>query len=189
MTKSKATILIILSVILLLIAGGLYFLYSFFSAFAPPKVTITKTGITTNQDFINGVTIEKINVDSMSNDGYPIKYTVTYATSCIIQHSGNKPPNPPDKIQFYEPGKYFWDEDTIQIRYELMGLGRHPLEKTSEPWWLNKFGKHPVCPLKFEPEQWYLFTIGDPQVTGIFFYIDSTGKEHQYFLPSGISPI
>jgi hypothetical protein len=56
-------------------------------------------------------------------------------------------------------------------------------------WWLNKFGNYPVCPLKFEKEKWYFITIGNPQVTGIFFYIDSSGKEHQYYLESGVSPI
>jgi hypothetical protein len=55
--------------------------------------------------------------------------------------------------------------------------------------WLNKFGKHPTCPIVFEQGQWYFITVGDPQVTGIFFYIDSTGKELQYFLASGVSPI
>jgi hypothetical protein len=43
--------------------------------------------------------------------------------------------------------------------------------------------------MKFDKEQWYFITIGDPQVTGIFFYIDNLGKEHQYFLASGVSPI
>jgi hypothetical protein len=100
MTRTAKTIIIILSVIALVVIGGLYFLQSFFSAFAPPKVTITKDYISTNSDFINGVTIEKIKVDSIGSEKYPIKYTVTYWTSCSIDHPQNKPPDPPDKIYF-----------------------------------------------------------------------------------------
>jgi len=49
--------------------------------------------------------------------------------------------------------------------------------------------KFKTCPIELEKEQWYFFRLGDPQVTGIFFYIDKIGKEHQYFLASGVSPI
>lgn len=51
--------MIAIGIILILIAGGLYFLNYFLSALAPPKVTITPNYISTNTDFINGVTIEK----------------------------------------------------------------------------------------------------------------------------------
>lgn len=189
MNKTTKTIIIILSAITLLVAGGLYFFNSFFSAFAPPRVTITKNFIATNRDFINGVTIEKILVDSMGDNGYPIAYTVIYTTSCNIHHPGNKPPNPPGKIEFATAGKYSWDEDTVKVRYIHSGLSRESLDTANKLWWLNKFGNYPVCPLKFEKEQWYFITIGDPQVTGIFFYIDNSGEEHQYFLQSGVSPI
>lgn len=189
MTRTaKATIVIILVIVLIAI-GGLYFLKSFFSAFAPPKVTITKDYISTNRDFINGVEIEKILVDSIGKEGYPLKYTTIYTTSCNIHHPTNRPPEPPNKIEFYKPGKYSWDEDTIKIRYVHGGLTRQPLDTSIKLWWLSKFGKYSICPLKFEQGQWYFITIGNPQVTGIFFYIDSAGKEHQYFLPSGVSPI
>ncbi len=189
MTRTTKTIIIIISVLLLIVAGGLYFLFSFFSAFAPPKVTVTKHSIRTNRDFINGVTIEKIQVDSIGENGYPIAYTVLYSTSCNIHHLTNKPPEPPNKIEFNKPGNYSWDEDTVKIRYEHRGLSREPLDTSNKLWWLNKFGKHSLCPIKFEQEQWYFLTIGNPQVTGIFFYIDSSDKEHQYFLASGVSPI
>ena len=189
--KAKAILvfsLITVSVIILLIVVANFIFNSFFNAFAPPKVTVTKNYISTNRDFINGVTIEKINVDLMG-DNYPIKYTVLYTTSCNIQHPTNKPPNPPNKIEFYKPGKYSWDEDTIKVKYIHNGLSRQSLDTTNKLRWLNKFGVNPVCPIKFEQEQWYFITMGNPQVTGIFFYIDKSGKEHQYFLASGVSPI
>jgi hypothetical protein len=189
MRKRTKTIIIIFSVITLIVIGGLYFLKSFLSAFSPPKVTVTRDYISTNGDFINEVTIEKILVDSIGDKGYPIKYTTYYATSCNIQHPTNKPPNPPSKIDFYEPGKYSWDEDTIKVRYIHNGLSRQSLDTTNKLWWLSKFGDYPICPLKFEQEQWYFITIGNPQVTGIFFYIDKHNKEHQYYLESGVSPI
>lgn len=189
MTRRAKTIIIILSAIILVVIGGLYFLRSFLSALAPPKVTVTKQNIRTNRDFINGVTIEKIQVDSIGENKYPIKYTVLYTTSCNIHHPNNKPPDPPSIIAFNKPGKYSWDEDTFKIRYRHIGLSRIPLDTSSKLWWLNKFGKHPTCPIAFEQQQWYFITIGNPQVTGIFFYIDGAGKEHQYFLASGVSPI
>ena len=187
--KSKRTLLIGLSIIVLVVGGGLFLLYSFLQALGPPTVTITKNHISTNRDFINGVTIEKIQVDSIGDEGYPIKYTVLYSTSCNIHHPTNKPPNPPDKIEFYKPGKYSWDEDTIKVRYIHKGLTRQSLDTTNKLWWLNKFGDYPICPIKFEQQQWYFIIIGDPKVTGIFFYIDKDNKEHQYYLESGVSPI
>ena len=189
MARGTKTVIIFILAITLIVIGGLYFLKSFFSAFAPPKVTVTKDFISTNRDFINGVTIEKIQVDSIGENEYPIKYIVLYRTSCNIHHPTNKPPNPPNKIEFYKPGKYSWDEDTIKVRYIHNGLSRQSLDTTSKLWWLNKFGDHPVCPIKFEQKQWYFITIGDPQVTGIFFFIDKDGEEHQYYLASGVSPI
>lgn len=189
MTRTTRTIIIFISVVALIVIGGLYFLKFFFSAFAPQKVIVTKDFISTNRDFINGVTIEKIRVDTLGQEGYPIKYTTLYTTSCNIHHPTNKPPNPPSKIEFDKPGKYSWDEDTIKMRYVHNGLSRQTLDTTNKLWWLKKFGKHSVCPIKLEQEQWYFITLGDPQVTGIFFYIDKSGKEHQYFLASGVSPI
>jgi len=189
MRKRTKTIVVGLYFISLFIIGGLYFIYYFFSAFAPQKITLTKDYISSNRDFINGVTIEKIHVDSIGGEGYPIKYTTFYTTSCKIQHPSNKPPDPPGKIKFNSPGKYSWDEDTIKVRYVHYGLSRESLDTTNKLWWLNKFGSYPVCPIKLEREQWYFITIGDPQVTGIFFYIDKDSKEHQYYLKSGVSPI
>lgn len=182
-------LMIVLSIILILVAGGLYFLNYFLSSFAPPKVTITTNYISTNTDFINGVTIEKIRVDSIGEKGYPVKYTTFYTTSCNIEHPKNRPPEPPSKIEFNKPGKYLWDEDTVKVDHIHKGLSRESKSSSDKMWWLNKYGEHPTCPLKFETGQWYFFTIGDPQVTGIFFFIDKDGEEKQYYLTSGISPI
>lgn len=193
MTKRKKKILITASVvffvILLVIAVGKYFISIFFSSFAPQKITVTKNDISTNRDFINGVNIEKIQVDSIGEEKYPVKYTVTYITSCNIRHPKDKPPSPPSKIEFNKAGKYFWDEEIVSIRYYHTGLTRQSLDTISKTWWLNKTGNYSICPIQFEKEQWYFFTFSDPQVTGIFFYIDHGGKEYQYFLPSGVSPI
>lgn len=182
-TKSIHHPLIILLVTLALLDSCI------FSSFVPPKLTVTRNCIVTNRRFVNGVTIEKILVDSIGENGYPVKYTTIYTTSCNLHQATNKATVAPDKIEFYKPGKYSWDEDTINVRYVHIGLSRQPLDSAKEQWWLNKFGSHPICPVKFEPEQWYFLTTGDPQVTGIFFYIDKNNKEHQYYLESGVSPI
>ena len=191
--KNMATwknILILLSAILIvIIGGGLYFLNQFLSALANPKIEITTEYISTDGDFVNGVTIEKIRVDSIGEKGYPIKYTTYYTTSCNIRHPENRPPEPPSKIEFYKPGKYTWDEDTVKVDHVHKGLSRKSVSSSDKLWWLNKYGELPVCPLKFEQDQWYYFTIGNPKVTGIFFFIDNKGKEHEYYLASGVSPI
>lgn len=189
MTRLRKIITISLSIISLLVASGIYLLYNFISAFSPPKLTMTTKSISTNRNFINGLTIEKLKVDSIGDENYPVKYTVVYATSCKIYHPTNKPPDPPSKIEFNKSGKYSWDEDTTKIRYIHNGLSRQPLDRPKKLWCLSKFGDNPVCPLKFQREQWYFITISDPRVTGIFFYIDKNGKESQFYLKSGISPI
>jgi len=177
------------SLVTLLLIASLGLASCIFSAMAPPKVTVTRDFISTNRSFINGVTIERLQVDSIGGKGYPVKYTTLYTTSCNIHHPADKPPTPPGKIEFYKPGKYSWDEDTLKVRYVHEGLSRQSIDSPKKMNWLNKFGNHPICQLKFENEQWYFITIGDPQVTGIFFYIDKDNKEHQYYLASGVSPI
>ncbi|MEG9329230.1 hypothetical protein V6B16_14920 [Salinimicrobium catena] len=189
MATWKKIFIIISAIVIVLIGGGLYFLNQFLNALAPPKIEITKEYISTDRDFVNGVTIEKILVDSLGAKGYPVKYTTFYTTSCNIQHPKNRPTDPPSKIEFYKPGKYSWDEDTVKVDHIHNGLSRESVSSSDKLWWLNKYGKLPVCPLKFERNQWYYFTIGDPKVTGIFFFIDKEGREHQYFLASGVSPI
>lgn len=187
MTGSAKRITIVSSLFTLLFAGALYFMYYFLSALGVPEVTVTTDAISTNREFDNGVTIERIRVDSIGDERHPVRYTVVYTASCNLDRRIAM--DAPDKIEFDKPGNYSWDEDTTQIRYIHEGMSREPLDTISQTWWLNKFGKHPVCPLKLEREQWYFIQISDPTVTGIFFYIDRNGKENQFFQPSGVSPI
>lgn len=180
---------IIIGSIIVFITAALLFINYFFSAFAPPQIKITSEFITTNHDFVNGIAIEKITVNSIGEDFYPVKYTMTYRTTCSIKHPIGKPPSPPDKIYFYEKGAYAWWEEHKTRTFIHQGLGRTQL-KVEENNELNlKHNTYATCPLQFEREQWYFFTIGDPQVTGIFFYIDKNGNEKQYYLESGVSPI
>ena len=184
----RNAIFIILSALVLILAGGLYFLYLFFSAFGPAKVKITENYISTDRDFINGVTIEKIKVDSMG-EYHPLKYTVTYLTTCNIDHPLNRPPEPPDKIYFNKEGKYWWTEEIVQLHYVHEGLSRNLDDSTNRLPWSMGAQKFMTCPLKFQRNQWYFFTLGDPKIVGIFFYIDKNGKTHQFTKESGVSPI
>ena len=189
MISRVKAIIIILSVVLLVVFGGFYFLYSYLTALAPPKVTMTQNYISSNRGFINGVSIEKLSVDSIGNDNYPAKYTVTYLTTCGIDHPKDKPPNPPDKIYFKKEGKYWWTEENVNISFIHVGLSRKTTDSISRPLWSMGDKLFKTCPIEFVKEQWYFITIGNSQVTGIFFYIDKNGKESQHFLPSGVSPI
>jgi len=184
-TTTIIKLILLSSLMLVIIVGGIWFVYAYLSAFAPSKVKITRNEISSNGGFVNGVSIEKIQVDSMGTE-YPLKYTVVYTTSCNMIHASSEQLH---KIRFDQPGDYWWDEDTTKIQYIHEGLSRDPVEPKNEKGWLEKFGRHPVCPMKFEKEQWYFFLVDDRRITGIFFYIDKEDKEHQYNLYSGISPI
>ena len=175
--------------ILLLIAGGIYFVYNFLHALSPPEVTVTQTYISTSADFINGLCIETLRVDSIGLEKYPVKYTVIRQTDCHIDHPQNKPPNPPDKIYFKKEGKYWWTEEEVNIPFIHEGLSRRTTGSTDRRPGIANGPRSKTCPIEFEKEQWYFITIGHPQVTGIFFYIDKNGNEKQHYLPSGVSPI
>ena len=183
-------ILIGLGLLLVLtVFGGIYMAYQFFYALAPPEIEITKNYIKTNQEFLNGVTIEKIAVDSIGPDGIPAKYTVEYWTTCNIDHPKGKPPDPPDEIYFNREGKYWWTEENVNITFIQEPFKRKLLSPNQRPLFSLSSDRIPTCPLKFENNQWYFFTIGDPQVTGIYYFVDEYGKGHQYFISSGVSPI
>ncbi len=175
--------------LLVIVAGGYYLIYLFFSGFAPAKVKITERYISTNHDFINGVTISKINVDSIGIENYPVKYTVTYWTTCSITHPKNKPPNPPDIIYFKKAGKYIWTEEDVNINFVLTGSSIRSTDSIQRIEFSMGDKELKICPLEFKKEEWYFFTLSDPQINGIFFYIDKKGKPHQYTIHSGVSPI
>lgn len=46
-----------------------------------------------------------------------------------------------------------------------------------------------ICPLKFENENWYFIHYHDPQIVGVYVYIDKAGVLHQYTTYTGVSPI
>ncbi|HRK55280.1 MAG TPA: hypothetical protein PK185_15295 [Cyclobacteriaceae bacterium] len=189
MATRKKILVIVSSIIVVLIVGGLFIVNQFFSAFAPPKIEITTEYISTNRDFINGLTIEKIQVDSMGQNGIPAKYTVFYWTSCSIDHPEGRPPEPPDKIYFDKKGEYWWTEENVDLKYIHKGLRRESLDNNNRIQVSMGDKKFSTCPMEFQREQWYFIRTYDPAVTGIFFFIDKDGAEHQYDLASGVSPI
>ena len=185
----KKILLIISAVLFILVLGSGFLLYQFFTSLQPPKIEITKNYISTNKDFINGVTIEKITVDSIGGNGLPAKYTVNYWTRCVIDHPNGQPPEPPDRITFSEKGNYWWIQNKADFQYVHKGFRREVINgKKRLPLGMG-LERLPTCSIEFEPEQWYFITIGDPQVTGIFFILDKKGNNNQYLMPSGVSPI
>lgn len=156
-------------------------MYIFLRSLAPQKITISTNSITTNGKLEYKVSIEKIKVDSIGKDNHPVKYTAYYSTICHIYE-------PTDEIYINKTGNYRWTEDYGTSGYIHKGL-RRELDT-------NKLSiarpypyKYNYCPIKFEKEQWYFITVSDKQITGYFFYIDKDGKENQYNLYTGISPI
>jgi uncharacterized protein YxeA len=189
MKRGKKTLLIVSSFIIILVLGAGFLLHQFLTSLQPPKIEITENYISTNKDFINGVKIEKITVDSLDRNGLPAKYTVNYWTKCNIDHPKGRPPEPPDKIEFSERGKYWWIEKEVDYQYVHKGLRRETVDGKKRLPLSIGLERLPTCPMKFEREQWYFFTVGDPQVTGIFFIIDKYGNKNQYFMSSDVSPI
>lgn len=188
LNKSKKLITIIFPIIVFWFLVGLFILNLFYMAIESPKVTMTKKYISTTSEFDHCVTIEKIKVDSVGLKKYPVKYTVTYLTSCHIGSPNGKPSNPPEKIRFNKEGNYWWTEENVNMQFIHYHFRRELVnsDRISESMGETKYS---TCPLEFEKEQWYFVTIHDPGVTGIFFYIDKNGREHEYFIESGISPI
>ena len=189
MKRWKKIGLIVSSVILILILGAGIFIYQFLTSLQPPKIEITENYISTNRNFVNGVTIERISIDSIGGNGLPAKYMVNYRTSCIIAPPNGKPADSPNKIVFQEKGNYWWIQKDADIQYVHKGLWRETVDEKKQLPLGEGLERLPTCPIKFETEQWYFITIGDPQVTGIFFIIDKYGNENQYPVSSGVSPI
>ncbi len=186
LNKIAKVILILAAFFLIIAIGALYYFNKFLKALAPPEITITQEYISTNYSFINGVIIEKLTVDSMGNEDYPVKYVVTYRTRCSIVRPVDKSPK---KIKFKEEGRYTWNEENVNIPFTHEGMERESTDSAKRVPLIFGEQQFATCPIKFERGQWYFFIIGDPRTTGIFFRIDENGKEHQYYIESGVCPI
>jgi hypothetical protein len=186
--KTKINIFFI-SILLVIGIGGIYLLFSFLKALAPPKVLVSRNSIRSSNGFQNGFAIQKLSVDSIGGNQYPVKYTVVYSTSCKFYNSEGSYVPSPNYVEFDKNGLYSWDEDTGHLRYDYTEMTKRDLDSLNSLWRLRRVGKHSTCPIEIVEGQWYLFTVDDPRVTGIFYHIDSLGKEVQYFVPSGVSPI
>ncbi|MCE3282843.1 MAG: hypothetical protein K0Q66_1580 [Chitinophagaceae bacterium] len=109
--------------------------------------------------------------------------------SCHIIHPDDRPPEPPAKIWFNREGKYWWNEEHVNIPFIHERFSRRSIDTTGRlP---RSFGteKFKTCPLTFQNDQWYFFTISDPQIVGVFFHIDKEGNTRYYRMESGVSPI
>ena len=105
--------LFISSKIIVLVLGAVFLSYQFLTSLQAPKIQITENYISTNQNFTNAVTLEKISVDSIGRNGLPVKYTVNYWTRCYIDLTKGRATEPPDKIVFSEKGDYWWIEEEV----------------------------------------------------------------------------
>ena len=191
MARKRSTILLTLLLIGLLVFGILYFVRSFFASFAPAEIEITKTEISSPEGFVNPVTIEKLRVDSLGKDHRPVKYSVEYLTTCSIKQEDGKSPVPLNTIKFDEAGRYSWSEEKIHIPivhndgYSL----RRRMDSIQSIIWSVGSKRLDICPLRFEKKSWYFLNFLNPQVVGIYVYIDSGGTLKQYPAYSGVSPI
>ena len=186
---TKTTILIILLVLVLLVGGGLYCGNKVLTAFRPAKINITKTEISSSEVFVNPITIEKLKVDSIGQDQRPVKYTIKYLTTCGIKQKSGKPPIPLNKIKLDESGRYGWTEEIVNIPVIHADGYSQRIDSAQRMIWSMGKQKFDICPLRFEKDTWYFINILDPQIIGVYVYIDDTGMIHQYTTYSGVSPI
>ena len=187
MTARTTNTLII--TVLLLVGGGVFLFYSFFSSFSPDRITISETEIVSSRGFINPVTIEKIKVDSIGKDQRPVKYVIEYLATCSIKQVDGKPPVALNKIVLNKPGRYSWSEEKVSIPMTHTELSRNRRDSTQGIIWSTGNQNFNICPIKFEPGNWYFVTFLDPQIVGAYIFIDKNGSIRQYITYSGVSPI
>jgi hypothetical protein len=191
LTRKTSTILLIFLAGGLLAIVGLYLVRSFLVSFAPDEIVITKTEISSSDGFVNPITIEKIKVDSLGNEQRPVKYSIEYLTTCSIKQEGGKPPVPLKSIKLNESGRYNWSEErrSIPIVHADGYSKRTRKDSVQDIIWSLGSNQSATCPLKFEKGSWYFINFHDPQIVGIYIYIDSSGALKQYPAYSGVSPI
>ena len=189
MAGANKIILITLLTLALLISGAVYFVYNFLSALKPAKITITKTEIRSSRGFINPITIEKIKIDSIGENQRPVKYTINYVTTCAIKQQSNRPPVALNKINLNKSGRYSWSEEDVSISV-VHDDGLSQRESSFQGiTWSNESKSYNICPIKFDKKNWYFINFQDPQIVGIYIYIDNAGELHQYTTYTGVSPI
>ena len=191
MTKKTAITLLIFLTISLLVLVGFYFVHNFFIAFAPDEIKITKTEITSSDGFVNPITIEKLSVDSFGKEQRPVKYSIEYLTTCSIKQESGKPPVPLKSIKLTEVGRYSWSEKEISIPviHDDGYSSRSRIDSIQGMIWSMGSKQLETCPLRFEKGCWYFVNFLDPQIVGIYIYIDGSGALKQYPVYSGVSPI
>jgi hypothetical protein len=166
----------------------LYFLYSFFSAFSPTKVSISESSISSSVSLINPIYIERIRVDSIGEQGYPVRYQIEYITVCSITQVGGKPPKGVREISLKSPGRYTWKEGIVNSPALHEGIHRSVSDTIYNTIWSESTNLN-VCPLTFERNNWYFIKFGDPTLVGTYIHLDNDGKMHQFNVYSGVSPI
>jgi hypothetical protein len=187
--RSKKYSTIIFFLLIAFICPGICILHGCISAFAPDKITITKKEIHSSLGFINPITIERVKVDSIGEEKRPVKYTIEYLTTCSIKQQGEKPPVALKEIRLYEPGRYNWSEQNVNIPILHTDLERSRLDSLQDIIWSTSSEGFDICPMKFEPGKWYFVTFLDPQIVGVYIFIDEKGYLKQYNSYSGVSPV
>jgi hypothetical protein len=165
------------------------FLGNYLNSIAPDSITISENEIVSLRGLINVVTIEKLKVDSIGEEMWPVKYEIVYLTTCGIKQEQDKPPVPLHTIFLNKPGRYAWSEEEVHIPMSHFGLSRSRLDSSEGAIWATETKELEVCPLKFELDHWYFITFLDPQIVGAYVFIDNNNHLQQYTIYSGVSPI
>ncbi len=191
MPKQVKIILVVLLLLSLISIGGVYFLHRFLTAFGPDKIEISSTQIKSSDGFINPVTIEKLKVDSIGKESRPVKYTTEHLVTCHFMHGTTQPLKSIKIIKLKDAGRYYWSEEKADIPiFHPDGYSRRNRQDSLQGIiWSTGEIKFDICPLVFENGNWYFVNVLDPQIVGIYFYVDSSGKIKQYPTYTGISPI
>ena len=188
---------IFISIILLISCGCIFLFISLFNYFTKKnltdlgsdKIVISEKTIISSHGFINPVTIEKLKIDSIGPEQRPVKYEIVYIATCAIKQANRIPPVTLKKIALDKPGEYSWSEEKVNIPIYHMGLLRKRMDTVQSIIWANGTQRFDTCPIKFEPGNWYFVTFLDPEIVGVYIFVENDGSFRQFMTYSRVSPI
>ncbi|HMU68468.1 MAG TPA: hypothetical protein PK511_08460 [Chitinophagales bacterium] len=169
--------------------------------FRPCNVEINERYIKASCGLTNGAYFEELLVDSMLEEGIPAKYRILSQFECSYQSDDEIRKEWPNKLYFKKTNDhYVWRADTLdQIRLAAeTGYGRDLFKvdtltgdtiAVNMGYFVFNEASYTSCPVPFKPKTWYFLSIMQPDLLGVYLYVDEHKHFHVYEQESGVSPI
>lgn len=135
-----------------------------------PRYNISKDGFSSNRE-LWGLSISKLSVDSINQEGFPSKYEVV------------------KKINAGQKGDHEFDDPVKDCGYNWKPQKYIPFKKVSKyySWWDHStFEEFDVLPITFQNDSWYLLTQWRPASAGggrynLFVFVNENGEFEKHF--------